>query len=323
MTELRILSADDVRAALDMTAAIAAVRAAFVELSTGAAQVPLRLSLDAGACTTLVMPAFLPASRDLATKVVSVAPENARRGLPVVSGAVLVLDASTGVPRALLDGSSLTALRTGAASGVATDLLASPDARVLAVFGAGVQARTQIAAVRAVRRIEEVRVVARTRASAEKLAGELEGVAARALEDRREAVRGADVVVAATDSSVPVFPGAAVEPGAHVNGVGSYTPQMREVDGDLIARAVVVVDSRSAALAEAGDLIQAIREGRVGEGHIRAELGEVAAGLRPGRTSSGEVTFFKSVGSAAQDAAAAGATLRSAEARGLGTLARI
>src|SRR5690606_12939754 len=168
---------------------------------------------------------------------------------------VLLLDADTGLPLALLDGTWLTALRTGAASGLATHLLAREDASVVALFGAGVQARTQLEAVRAVRDIREVRIVSRTAGSAQRLASELDGVAVHVLDDAAAAVRGADIVITATNSTTPVFPGSALEPGAHVNAVGAYTPEMRELDDDAMRRAVVVVDSREAALAEPGDLV--------------------------------------------------------------------
>lgn len=319
---LRILSAEDVRGAVTMPAAIEAMRSAFSQLSGGDARVPLRIALPARDGITLVMPARLEESGDLATKVVSVFGGNAARGLPAVTGVVLLLAADTGLPLAVLEGAAVTALRTGAASGLATSLLARDDAAVLAVFGAGAQARTQIDAVRAVRAIREVRVLSRTGASAARLADELEGVDARAWSDPREAVRGAHVIVAATDSRAPVFPGDAVEPGAHVNGIGSYTPEMREVDVELVARARLVVDSRESALAEAGDLIHPLRQGRIREADL-TELGEVVRGERPGRSSPEEVTFFKSVGSAAQDAALAGAAVRAAERDDLGTVVEL
>src|SRR5690606_22399733 len=189
----------------------------------------------------------------------------------------------------------------------------------LTVFGAGGQARTQIAAVRAVRDIREVRVVSRTRTSARRLAAELEGVEAVAVDDPIEAVRGADVICAATTSTTPVFPGTAVEPGTHVNGVGSFKPTMQEVDARLLSGALVVVDARDAALEEAGDLIVPIREGVFGTDHIAAELGEILAGRAPGRTSAEQVTYFRAVGNAVQDVAVGLLAVREAEARGLGT----
>jgi alanine dehydrogenase len=315
---LLALSADDVRAAVDMSAAIDAVADAYTELSAGRAQSPVRLGLEADGGVALFMPAFLSRSGAMGAKIVSVFQGNAERGLPSINGIVLLLDPETGVPRAIMDGTYLTALRTGAGSGAATRALAREDARVLTVFGAGAQARTQIAAVRAVRDIREVRVVSRTRTSAQRLADELEGVEASAVDDPTEAVRGADVICAATTSTTPVFPGTAVEPGTHVNGVGSFKPTMQEVDAQLLSGALVVVDARDAALEEAGDLIIPIREGVFGADHVAAELGEILAGRAPGRTSPDQVTYFKSVGNAVQDVAVGLLAVREAEARGLG-----
>lgn len=331
--QLHLISANDLRSVVDMPLAIDAVARAFAQRTRGRARDPLRSSLEVEGGVTLVMPGWvdgMPGNgrggpEGLGTKVVSVFPGNPDLGHPSVTAVVLLVDPATGLPRALVEGTSLTALRTGAASGVATRHLAREDARVLAVFGAGVQARAQIEAIRCVRRIREVRIVSRTGTSAERLAAELqeEGgpLEARAVRDPREALAGADVVVAATDSSVPVFPGEAVEPGTHVNGVGSYTPEMREVDVELVARSTVVVDGREAAWAEAGDLIQAADEGAIERpGHVQADLGEVVLGRHPGRSDSDEITFFKSVGSAIQDVAVAAEALRRAEEAGVGRI---
>lgn len=302
-----------------MAGAIEAMREAFGQLSAGRARVPQRLSLRSPGGDTLFMPGYLEGSRALGGKVVSVFPENPGRGLPTVTGLVLLLDEETGRPVLLLDGARLTVLRTGAATGLATDLLARPDASVLALFGAGAQARGQLAGVRAVRDLEEVRVVSRTGASARALAREISGVPTRVVDEPRRAVEGADLVVTATDSAAPVFPAEAIAPGTHVNAIGSYRPDTREIEAGLVARATVVVDTREAALEEAGDLLLAIEEDAFSPGSIHAELGEIVNGERPGRTSDREVTLFKSVGSAAQDLALAARVRQAAEARGLGT----
>jgi ornithine cyclodeaminase len=321
---LRILNEADLRGVLDMPSAIAAMRAAFSGLSDGSAHVPVRTAVHGGPVTTLIMPGFLATPRALGAKVVSVAPANRDRGVPVVQGVVLLVDPDTGAPSALLDGTWLTALRTGAASGLATDLLARAGSRVLGVIGAGAQARTQIAAVCAVRPIEEVRVVSRTRASAEALVDELVRelggtVTARAVADATAAVRGADIVVTATDSATPVLLDADVAPGTHVNAVGAYRPSMRELPGELVERARVVVDQVAAALDEAGDVLIPLREGRIVQEAL-VELGDVVLGRRPGRRSPAEITVFKSVGGAAQDLAVAALALERAEAGGIGTL---
>lgn len=335
--ELTILSESDVRACVDMDTAIDLMADAFTALSRRTATTPVRSRVDSERGVTLLMPALLPAvggpstveapdgeepssvvGEALGAKVVTVFPRNPRRGLPTIHAVILVIEPETGAPASIMDGTFVTALRTGAASGLATRLLAREDARILTVFGAGAQARTQIEAVRAVRSVEEVRVVARSRESAEVLCGELVGVRAIALEDRAAALRGADVVVTATDSPEPVFKGTDVEPGTHVNGVGSYTADMTEVDQDLVVGAYVVVDSREAALEEAGDLIQPILSGAIGSDHLRAELGEVVTGRREGRTSEDQVTFFKSVGVAVQDMAVARHVVGEARRRRLG-----
>ena len=317
--QLRLLGATDVDRAIDMRQAIDIMATAFKELASGRANVPQRLGVETEAGLVLAMPGSLPEQSALAIKVVSVFPGNSRLGLPSVFGLVLVLDASSGAPLALIEGSHLTALRTGAASGLATKLMAREDARTVALFGAGVQARTQLAAVRAVRDIREVRIVSRTPQSAERLAGELTGLETRVLADSGAAVRGADIVITATTSATPVVFGRDVEPGTHVNAIGAYTPTMREVDADVVRRARVIVDTRQGALAEAGDLIMAIRERAITTDHIVAELGEVVNGTIAGRTSEEEITLFKSVGHAAQDVALARRVLDVAVSRRLGT----
>ena len=315
---LRILSADDIRSAVDMATAIDAMADAFDQLHRGRAEAPVRLSLPGDGGVTLFMPAYLRDSGAMAAKVVSVYPSNRERGLPAIHAVVLALDPETGLVKALMDGTYLTALRTGAVCGLATRLMAREDARVLTVFGAGVQARTQIEAVRAVRAIDEVRVVDQVRARAEELAAELDGVDARVVEGADEALSGADVICAATTSYTPVFDGTRLEPGTHVNAIGSFKPEMQEIDAETVRRARLVVDERAAALEEAGDLIIPLRDGVIGQDHIVGELGELIEGRVAGRTSPDEITFFKSVGVAVQDAAVAHRVLSRAESDGLG-----
>ena len=263
--------------------------------------------------TTLFMPGYLRASGVLGLKVVSVMPRNPGLDLPAVPGVTLLLDDQTGMPVALLDAAYLTALRTAAGSGLATDLLASPDARVLTVFGAGAQARHHIAAIRAVRPIQEVRIVSRRAERARALASELTGVDVRTGDEPEAAV-------AATNSATPVFPGSALEVGAHVCAIGAYTPQTREVDEDVVCRARIVVDTREGALSEAGDLLIPMEQGLLRGSDIDAELGELVNGQRPHGRLGHPVTFYKSVGNAAQDLATAQSVVDAARARGLGTL---
>ncbi len=317
---MRILTADDVRAAVDMRAAIEAVRAGFIALSTGRAHVPLRGVLETPGGVLLTMPAQIDDAPVSAVKIVAVCPDNPARGLPTIHAAVLVTDAQTGAPLALMEGSVLTALRTGAASGLATDLLARPEASILAVIGAGVQARTQVEAVCAVRPITDIRIY--SQAGAEQMAAELRETYrahVTVAPSAHVALEGAHVIVAATNSKTPVVHLDDVAPGAHINGIGSFTPQMQEIAADVAAAARLVVDHRASAWAEAGDLIIPRDQGLITEDSVYAEIGEIAAGLKDGRHDPHEITFFKSVGNAVQDAALAQRVLAAASERGLGT----
>lgn len=320
--DILLLSARDVEQALPMPEAIEANARAYMALSRGEALVPQRIALDTGEGISLFMPAYVRQTGGLAVKIVSVFGKNPRRGLPTIHALVLALEAETGRPLALLEGGRLTALRTGAGAGAATRALAREDSRVLALFGAGGQAPDQAEAVLAVRPIEEVRIYTPSRESARRLALTLQerhpSVLFRAVDSPAEAVRGADIISCATTSASPVFDPADVAPGTHINGIGSFTPQMREVQVVGLPNLRVFVDSLTAAREEAGDLIQA-----VAEGHLRweevTEIGRVLAGEAPGRTSPEEITFFKSVGVAVQDVVTAGAVLERARAAGLGT----
>ncbi len=313
-----------------MREAVAAMKVAFGELSAGRANMPLRgrIHHPSGAGVTLVMPALLPKTGDFAIKVVSVFRDNPVRGLPTIHALVVALDAATGAPVALLEGATLTALRTGAGSGAATDLLARPDARTLAIFGSGVQARTQFEAVCAVRQVEAAWVFSRSPEHAQVFAAEMakESWAPASISVARDpaaAVREADIVCTATTSSTPVFDGRDLRPGTHINAIGGYTPAMQEVDSATVSMARVVVDSREAALAEAGDLILPIQAGLISAAHIYAELGEIVNGTKAGRTDPEQITLFKSVGVAVQDAIAAGRAFARAEALGLGQIVEL
>lgn len=323
MLQLRILTQEDVRTAIAMPQVIEAMRGAFGQLSSGRARVPLRLTMEAKNGVEMLMPAYLMDSGSLGVKILSIYHGNHQHGLPALIALVLVLDVETGVPVAMMDGTLITALRTGAGSGLATELLARKDASVVAVFGAGAQARTQLEAVRAVRPIQEVRIISRTRESAQRFAAEIQDVVVQVMDDRAEAVRGADIIVAASTSSTPVFDGNNVDPGTHINGIGAYTPEMQEIDAALVQRAKIVVGSREAALKEAGDLVIPIQQGLISASNIYAELGEIVNGDKVGRTSDNEITFYKSVGNAAQDVATAELVVRAAEMQGLGRVIEI
>ncbi|MDY7075938.1 MAG: hypothetical protein SXV54_03340 [Chloroflexota bacterium] len=324
---LLVLSRDDVRQSLPMSQAIEAVKVAFAQLSTGQADVPVRVALEATRHNgvTLFMPAYLStpdANDQMAVKIVSVFNDNPAQGLPLIHALVVVVDATTGKPVAVMDGTCLTALRTGAASGAATDLLARQDAHTAAIFGAGVQGRTQLDAVCAVRHIREAWVYDVVPEQVDAFAAEMGqrlSLPVKVAATSSEAASQADVICTATTSTSPVFDDAAIRPGTHINAVGAYTPQMQEIPTETVLRAKVVIDHREASMAEAGDLLIPLRQGRMTGEHIYAELGEIAAGLKPGRVSSDEITLFKSVGVAVQDVAAAGAVLEAAQRMELGT----
>jgi alanine dehydrogenase len=322
-----ILTADDVKKALPMKETIEAMKRAYASLSDGKAEVPLRtrLSVPPQEAVSLFMPAYVQAQGGdaLAVKVVSLFPNNPDRGLTFIQAAVLVLEADTGRTAALLEGSTLTAIRTGAGSGAAIDLLARPDSKMVAVFGAGAQGRTQLEAACSVRKIEKAWVFDPSVERAETFVQEMAGKGPipkelRVASNAREALSEADIVCTATTSNAPVFADSDLKPGAHVSAIGSYTPEMQEVPAETVARALVVVDSRSATLAETGDLLQPMQAGLFGEGHIYAELGEIVLGRKAGRKSPDQITYFKSVGVAVQDAMAAQLALENARQLGLG-----
>jgi ornithine cyclodeaminase/alanine dehydrogenase-like protein (mu-crystallin family) len=320
-----ILSQDDCRQAVSIADALVVARDTFVGLARGEANVPPRPHLDTPHGTTLVMPAYRTAGPQLGVKLVTVTPGNAAGPRPVVQAVVLLVDERSGAPVALMEGTYLTALRTGAAIGLAADLLATPEAAVVALFGVGATARTSLAAVGAVRPVRQVRVVhphaERFPAFASAMRALL-GPACPALqrvESPAAAVAGAAIVITATTSRTPVFPGAALSPGVYVGALGAYTPTMRELDSDTVRRARLVVDTRAGALREAGDLLIPIQAGELPPDPIWAELGEILLGTRPGRTAPDEVFVFKSVGNAMQDLTLATRIYDQALARGLGT----
>lgn len=322
-----ILSAHDVARCLPMDQAIASLREAFTVWQTGGGRMPQRVVQETpdGAGITLSMPGLLQfagGSRS-AVKVVSVYPGNRERGLPVLHGFVLLLDAATGRVLAGMDGGSLTAIRTGAAAGLGADLLARADARVAALFGAGVQARTALEAICTVRPVSEVRVFGptarRVEALIEEMAPRMPAVALRAARTPRDAMQGADIVCTATTSAVPVFDPADAVPGMHISALGVFEPEKRELPAETVARSLFFVDEQEAALEEAGDFLIPLREGLVTRRHIAGTLGQLLTGEAAGRTADDQLTVFKSVGLAIQDVAAAASVYARARAEGLGT----
>jgi ornithine cyclodeaminase len=314
--KIRMLAAADVRAALPMPKAIEAMKQAYVQFSTGRSTVPLRTHVQTEKGVSLLMPAYLHDSQNLGVKIISIYEDNPKQGLPTISATVMVLDPETGFPLALIDGGSLTAIRTGAGGGAAADVLAREDAGNVALFGAGVQARTQLQAVLAVRDIVEVSIVDPFAEAAKRLADEVASWpnAPQVFLGRTpgEAVQAADIVLTATTSPVPLFDGNDLGPGTHITGIGTFTPDKREVDEVAVGRARLIVDSREACLEEAGDII-------IPDAAIDAELGEVLNGDQAGRENDEQITFFKSVGIAVQDTMAAALVFAAAKEQGLGT----
>lgn len=287
-----------------MKAAIDALEAGF--RADRLPEAPPRSHVETPSGTLILMPAF--GEQGVGVKLVTLTGSNPERGLPFIHAAYLLFDAETQAPLAMLDGAALTALRTGAVSGLATRWLAREDAARLALFGAGVQARSHLDAMLAVRPIEEVVVVSRGRERAEGLLGVASSLGLRASLGRPGAEGNADVVCSCTTSETPVVSGAALADGAHVNAVGAFTPKMRELDTEAVRRARVVVETREAALAEAGDLLIPMAERAIGEDHVIADLSEVVRGAKV-RRSDEDVTLFKSVGVAFEDLVVARAVL--------------
>jgi len=319
------ITEDDIRQLMDMPQAIDVVEEAFKSLSNGAVSMPQRAGFAiTGYGGGAAMPAYVGgAVNGLAVKVVTACGANpARFNLPVVMATVLLLDFRSGRLLAVMDGAYLTALRTGAVSGVATKYLAGNDAQRLLLFGAGVQGVQQAKAVCRVRAINHIDVVEKNPYKIENLRKifSMNGkINVKAVNDLQKAVAAADIIATATTSSEPLFKGEWLREGVHINAIGAHAPTVRELDGATIRRAMIVADQRAACLTEAGDILLAIEEGAVKrESAISAELGELITGKHPGRPSQKTITCFKSVGLAIQDTAVAQAIYRTALANNAG-----
>ena len=327
--KLRLLSAAEVRAAMPMAEAIRSVRQAFIELSAGRAIMPVRARVDVPRRSgiSLYMPGYLEGSHQLATKIVGIFPENLTRNppLPTINALVVVLDPETGLPAGALHGGVLTAIRTGAASGVATAELAREDVRTAGVLGAGVQARTQLEAMVTARPgIESASVYDPRTGVAQNFAADMTealGIPVTAAASADDVVAGSEVIAEATTSKTPVFSDSALGDDVHLNAIGSFTPQMQIIPEATVVRSVVVVDHRESCWEETGDLIQPRDRGAITEDHILAEIGEISAGTAP-RPEKGP-TLFKTVGTAVQDVAVGAAALARAEEQGLGTVVEL
>ncbi|HEX9416430.1 MAG TPA: ornithine cyclodeaminase family protein [Gaiellaceae bacterium] len=314
-----VLNQQEVEELLDMEGCIEAMAGALAALARGEVDQPLRSVFSPPGDSTLIglMPAHRAGDRPLySLKTVCVFPDNPKRGLDAHQGTVTLFDGETGEVRALLNASAVTAIRTAAVSGVATRLLARPDAATLGILGAGVQARSHVDAMRAVRDFERVVVYSPTPSHAQALA---DAIGAEVGASAEAAMRGADVVVTATNATEPVLERAWLEPGTHVNAVGGRPPRMVELDSATIADSGFYVDRRESTENEAGDYLRAREEGAIGPDHIRAEIGEVLVGAGPGRRDDQEITVFRSMGLAVEDLAAAEYVLGRARETGAGT----
>lgn len=320
MSKVLILDEHEVEELLTMQECIGVMEDALTALARGEVHNPLRQAIRAPGAPGLL--GLMPAWRSSGTpyyalKEVCVFPENPKRGLDTHVGAVILHSGETGEPLAFMNASAITAIRTAAVSAVATKLLAREDAAVLAILGAGVQARAHLRAIPLVRPISEVRVFSRSGAlGIEGPAPSAPVIQARSAE---ECVRGADVIVTATSSRDPVLKRDWIKPGAHINAVGSSIATARELDAETMAACTLFVDRRESTLNESGDFLFAKREGAIDDSHIRAELGELLSGTARGRTSAEEITLFKSLGLAIEDLASAAFLFDKARAAGRGT----
>jgi len=318
-----LLNRTEVAQVLQMKDCIDALDSAFAEMAAGTAALPLRTVITAPDGLSLYMPAYLQTMNAMACKVVTVYKDNpARHDLATVLGTVLLQDASTGQVVCIMDGGYLTAVRTGAVSGLATRYLAREEGpQTAAIFGAGVQAKMQLWAVCEAREIKLAHVMDIMPEAAETFVIEMSeklGIPVRVAEEV-EPMLEADIICAATSAAEPIFDGTKVKPGTHINGIGSHSPGMRELDTEIIKRSLLIADSYEACLKEAGDVMIPISEGAITEDHMHAELAEIVAGTKPGRTSDDQITLFKSNGLAIQDAATARLVYDRAREAGIGT----
>jgi len=319
-----VLSEKDVQKLLNIEELIQALEQAHIQYSTGKAVMPVRLVVPLpqihGRITN--MPGYLTQDKALGMKVVTYFQNNPKQDLPAILATIMLFSADTGKMIAAMDGSFITAIRTACASAMATKGLANPNTPVAGILGAGVQARAHIQALCRVKKLQRIKIYSPLGISAERVRQELEsevGVDIEVASSAEDTVRGSDLVVTVTTAKEPVLELDWLKPGAHINAVGSHRPDLREIDGTTLACSKVVVDSREAIMAECGDILLAIKEKSITENSIHAEIGEVLAGTKPGRTSAAEITLYKSVGIAIQDVAAAHLIYHKALEKKIGT----
>jgi ornithine cyclodeaminase/alanine dehydrogenase len=317
-----LLTREDVVSVLDMAACMDVVEMAFEELARGTAVLPLRINITPPDGLALYMPAYLREMGALACKVVTVYKKNPERfGIPTTIGKVLLQNPETGEVICVMDGGYLTAVRTGAASGVATKYMAREGGRMTAgIFGAGVQAKMQLWAVSVAREISRAVVYDVSGEAADRFISEMGKQLNLEIgkAGSPDEVLESEIICTATSSPTPIFDGKTVRPGTHINGIGSHTPKARELDTEIIKKSRLIGDSREACFKEAGDIIIPLEEGAIVEDHFYAELGEVITGEKTGRENDEEITLFKSNGLAIQDAATAKLVYDTAVASGTG-----
>jgi alanine dehydrogenase len=323
-----VLSESQVQSLIDLDELIAALEQAHIQYSTGKAVMPVRLVVPLpqiqGRITS--MPGYLHQDRALGMKVVTYFQDNPKQNLPAILATIMLFSADSGKMIAAMDGGYITAIRTACASALATKVLAKPDTPVLGILGAGVQARAHILALTRVRRLSRIKLYSPSGKSALSIKEELEkpcGLPIDVVNSPQDAVRDSDLLVTVTTAKEPIVKPEWLKPGAHINAVGSHRPDLREIDGETLKRATVVVDSRAAVMAECGDILLALKEKSISEADIHGEIGEVLAGSKTGRSSAGEITLYKSVGIAIQDVATAQLVYRKALERSIGSQVEI
>ena len=325
--ELRFLTAADVKKALPMSKAIEVMKQAFVFLSEKKAVIPQRIHLGIPEFKgdVLVMPIYLPDMERIGLKAINLFDDNPKKDLPLIHALVTVFDATNGKPIAIMDGSYLTALRTGAGSGVATSLLSQEDSQVAVIFGAGEQGRTQLEAICTVRAIKKALIFDTNIVKAELFAKEMSNYLSIPVDvaSSKSDLKEADIICTATNSTEPVFSDDDLKPGVHINAIGSYKPHKREVPSETIQKAKVIVDHRESCLTEAGDILIPLKEGVINENHILGEIGEIITNKKQIRKTNQEITFFKSVGNAIQDLTAANEVIKAANNLNIGQILRL
>lgn len=319
-----ILSEKELESLIEIEELTAALEQAHIQYSTGEAVMPVRLVVPLpqieGRITS--MPGFLNRDKALGMKVVTFFPNNPKRDLPIILATVMLFSPETGKMIAVMDGTYITTIRTACASVMATKALANPQTPVLGVLGAGVQAQAQIRALSQIRRFTEIKVYDIIEASGRRLQDTLQkeaGIAIKIVSSPFEAVDNSDLLVTVTTAKEPIIKAEWLKPGVHINAIGSHRPDLREIDGATLAGSRIVVDSREAIMAECGDILLAIKENAITSDSVQAEIGEVLAGKKPGRTSADQRTIYKAVGIAIQDVATANLVYRKALERKVGT----